>query len=871
MPQTSPLTDLLQSFNLLLDPTSGQLSNALDALLEQWEAFFMPKGASAAPTAAEIAAWQAKVQAILQTPDRQAELELIKAGNDDPRLGLALVAATIPGVAKRQAIGWWNTLFIEQTATGEVPGWRTISLPSPGKIGTDPTVKTDETKYLIFSDVHRDASTDNVGVLEVGSIDHFSKNEALYLRLLQYADTNHYTVIEAGDCEELWFVRSTADYPKKADGSMDVEAKLLEIIDSHPDIYAQLIKLHLDHRYFRIQGNHDSFLKPDGADDSLGELMRLRMQGQSAADIAAGVPPPVPFVIYDGIVIPDVKTMMEGTAFDLLKNVATLVAGQASGNATGALHDFMQSVLKGRLGLDASAYTDKRNMLICHGHQFDPWNCPDNEILGMLIANSVGVFVDRLMDPFVDARGIAWQGNPVVDFGDMAAGWPVFNSWPDRQAAVRFAHKMQHMENSDRVLNDNIMFYESLVALYGGIGMALNGRDDAGTMLTPAQSRAQLNLLNPLDLATYLSRHHFHHICIGHTHAPHSQPFFTLNNIGSLILPLWPVTKALTTLLPDSLQPALKTSYFNTGTVGWMEGVAWAVEIDISGQARLVFWTENSIGPEYMDWELSQMPAATSSKLLSAVGTFLETPFADDEQSIDQVYAQLKAKFGELGVAGRAAKGALTSGIALPIHVIAAALMTPASTYADDKKANRTWTLKEVKAPAQQLQKLIDGGVDALKHELEQLRNFGMDVLMSVKRRALTGFPDTSATETFNIIAPIASSARDRLLQLADMFSGMNNKEGEARHFAGLAFAIFEEFPRNMPFFTTMSEPQHPQARLFSADAPILQALLGTLWMYPPAGQVVEINGVRISSVFSVQEKTVSLQVAISAASLANV
>jgi hypothetical protein len=128
-------------------------------------------------------------------------------------------------------------------------------------------------------------------------------------------------VLEAGDCEELWFVRSTADYPKLPSDptTLDVAAKLKEIVDSHHDIYDTLVR---------------TARTPRSA-----TWCACAWRTKSATDIANGVPPPVPFVIYDGCIIDGVKTMMEKTAFDLLKDVATLVAGQVSGNAQGAAHD----------------------------------------------------------------------------------------------------------------------------------------------------------------------------------------------------------------------------------------------------------------------------------------------------------------------------------------------------------------------------------------------------------------------------------------------------------------------------------------------------------------------------------------------------
>ena len=53
----------------------------------------------------------------------------------------------------------------------------------------------------------------------------------------------NYTLIEAGDCEELWFVRDVASYPQVG-GRLNTAEKLHQIIVSHPTIYARLRALH---------------------------------------------------------------------------------------------------------------------------------------------------------------------------------------------------------------------------------------------------------------------------------------------------------------------------------------------------------------------------------------------------------------------------------------------------------------------------------------------------------------------------------------------------------------------------------------------------------------------------------------------------
>src|SRR4029079_17640714 len=113
----------------------------------------------------------------------------------------------------------------------------------------------------------------------------------------------------------------------------------------------------------------------------------------------------------------------------------------------------------------------------------------------------------------------------------------------------RFAHGVQHTPNDQRLLHDSIMFSESVATLYGTFGIALNWVDAAGNEVTPAQSRTQLDLTTPRGLMDYLSRHHLHHMCIGHTHNPHSQPAITLQNLATVAMPLAPVIKKIQSAL----------------------------------------------------------------------------------------------------------------------------------------------------------------------------------------------------------------------------------------------------------------------------------------------------------------------------------
>ena len=463
-------------------------------------------------------------------------------------------------------------------------------------------------------------------------------------------------------------------------------------------------------------------------------------------------------------------------------------------------------------------------MLITHGHQFDFWNCPENQILGLLIANSVGMFVDRNMDPFLDVRGMALQGNPFIDFADAFARWPVFNSWVSHDQSVRFAHEVQHMPNLDRQLTDSVMFSETIAALIGTFGIALNHHPTPTTVITPQQSKAAL-CANQISLSEYLRRHYMHHICIGHTHNPHSQPYATIQDLGTFAIPLAPVIALIRKFLP--FEPMLKTTYFNSGTGGWMEGVIWAIEIDTTGQARLVYWTDNSIGPEYMDWELQPLANDVDQGLEEGFEKALGVELNGITTSVEELRETIEVRLHELAVSAADIGAAIGNAAIWPIHTLVAALVPNA-----DQSTDRSYQLQEV------LPEFISDKLEDLKKQLksqfDRLRDFGYDALLSAKRRALgcdgSGYPP----ETLTIKAPISPSEAERIAMYQRVFIEMGEPEDVALHCAGIALSAFGRFPVSVPFFSTLLQPLDPMGLLEAVESPVLYGLLSMLWMFPP-------------------------------------
>lgn len=126
-----------------------------------------------------------------------------------------------------------------------------------------------------------------------------------------------------------------------------------------------------------------------------------------------------------------------------------------------------------RFGLDFDPYTCKKPLIVTHGHQWDFWNCDANNLVGKLFANTVGVTFDMINDPFTDMGGINYGGSALVNFHDIFADLFVFNNFPTHVPARRFAHTIQHKEEDDRFLVDDIMYIETLTALVGYLAMPL--------------------------------------------------------------------------------------------------------------------------------------------------------------------------------------------------------------------------------------------------------------------------------------------------------------------------------------------------------------------------------------------------------------
>lgn len=764
-----------------------------DAMLASSLAGLTSEGANSSSSSGLLAAMFSNTNQRTPAEARRAKDAIINAASKagkaiDFVLGAVHNAAVGAG---RHFMPWWD--LMDRPVNRETRGDSVLQLPRG--------------KYLIVSDVHRDRLSDEGRLLDFNSISHFQKNRELFKQVIDYAKTQQYTLIEGGDCEELWFVRDRAD--------SDRATMLREIIRDNQDVYDALRDLHRANRYVRIYGNHDSQLR----DPDIGAILKTEME-------RGGGPA---FTIRDFIVIDGVKTMTEGTVLD--KAIA-LATGIASGTPP---EQIARDLAKGSIGMDANDYTETCQMLVTHGHQWDFWNCDQNNTLGMFIANEVGVRVDKAMDPILAARGVAIAGNPWIDFGAVLAGTPITNCWPAESEAVRLAHQVQHMANADRRLLDSFQYKESLAAVTGTFGIALNA---SGTNATPEQSRRNVDISRPGTILEYLKKHHNHHICVGHTHNPHSQPHLTLSNIGTGMPLIGNVLLLMKAVLPVNPN-LLKSKYFNSGASGWWQGVIWAIQIDDDGQARLVYWTNHTLfEPETMDWELTawdddirrQFPK-TREQLLEALRKFLDNVIKPEE-------------LGAL----------MQTMLAAPIELLQAAIARGEALFSQARSE-----LDEVSAG---VRARVKESVEELKERAERLQQHMLEVLLTLRSRA-SGFR-TAAEDVFRMAIEVSDAVRDELLDLSQRVPASGpHAAAQKLHAAVVAWPLVENYPHNLALGAVANPRFHPERLVFDSKAPALSIFSAVVALFRPAGCLTRVGNQIIESKIEFVDNDTRLQLTV--------
>lgn len=350
-------------------------------------------------------------------------------------------------------------------------------LPAPGPA-----------KYMILSDIHRDAKGDVVDPV-LYDCGNFSKNQEIYLRMLKYCLAEGYTVIENGDCEEMWFRPHLIDDP---------QVRSSNILGYHQDIYMTLKSLYDLGRYYRTRGNHDNWwvLQP-------GRLLDLQQIFGTE------------FVIYDALVIPGVLTM-ETDYLQMLDSLGNAADDEAR------LQILIENI---PLGLSPDRYTEKLPLFVFHGHQVDFWNCDEHQLLGFVITNSIGVPADGVDALPYYLKGVDLEGNPAFKFTDMLVDHAPWGNWPPEDVARRQARHIEFMAETDRKLIDDYMFSETLAA---SLSLVLS-YGPAGPFGVCGSPKPKVQIL------------------AGHTHTPQSRPY--LNFAQWLPGDLPPIAKQVASLM----------------------------------------------------------------------------------------------------------------------------------------------------------------------------------------------------------------------------------------------------------------------------------------------------------------------------------
>jgi len=692
------------------------------------------------------------------------------------------------------------------------------------------------TRYLIVSDLHRDAESDNRGLLEFGSIDHFSDNRALYRQVLAWVRDNGVTLIENGDCEELWYIREAFEYATPM-------AKMQAILDHHREVYADLWELHAAGRYWRVIGNHDSYLREMMSPLTQAGVTRpwLQWQWKAAADAVrsglADINACEELKLHDFLVIDGVKTMADNGFFELIGDAWALPANPQAAVA---------AMLNGRLGMDAAAYIEKKPMLVCHGHQFDVWNSDSTAVIGKLISNGVGVPVDQLMDPFLDLRGIALAGSALLDLRNLLGRAPVANNWLADSVALRMAHQIQHQDDATRLPIDDVMFSESMAMLFGSYTMPLDQPVWDGDSVERNGSGAIVVAPLPLDPLFRLGNH----LCIGHTHIPQSQPYYQIPD--PFAAPLRPLVEAaqgvVNALLPlgldyttdSGVRAPLRSRYYNTGTASWFRGVIWGIEITPSGQARAVFFTENSRGPETMEWELTDLDEDVRRRIAELVealpeGSLLDWLAARLAEARDYLGDRFADALAQLGV---------SRNVALPLQAL---LFVDASGGEPDNIV-----LERIDSLGGGA---VAGEIEAAAAQLGRLQAFFFRlVALLVQRHA--GVGASVDGRSFSVRLTVDSASRQRLQQLHELFAPLAGNRADP-----LAAACFLALYR-LPMLGADPVALPSALRMVQGRAPVLVALLSLAATLPFGVAVAPVpGGVALQASLGIEGDAVVLSV----------
>jgi hypothetical protein len=230
-----------------------------------------------------------------------------------------------------------------------------------------------------------------------------------------------------------------------------------------------------------------------------------------------------------------------------------------------------------------------------------------------------------------------------------------------------------------------------------------------------------------------------------------------------------------------------------------------------------------------MDWELQPLPDAIKRQLLDGLTTALPNLLKDASPDLAAFLRELERRLSELMVTPEEIRAIVYERLVMPIDALGAALARETA----GAKRHLERVLNDVT-------KSVNDTEEFLKKQWEGARDFFSDVALSLKQRSLGG--GAADLERFTIAAPLPAESRVQLTRLRSIYLAQGYGADAALHYAALALGAFERFPRNWPTRQRPLATTSAPATLFDVPSPALHAVLTTLWMFPPAGTVVQIG-----------------------------
>jgi hypothetical protein len=284
----------------------------------------------------------------------------------------------------------------------------------------------------------------------------------------------------------------------------------------------------------------------------------------------------------------------------------------------------------------------------------------------------------------------------------------------------------------------------------------------------------------------------------------------------------------------------MRSHYYNTGTASWFRGVIWAIEITDSGQARAVFFTENSRGPETMDWELKELDPAVRQRieqLTASVpsGNVLEWVAARLAEARDYLGERFADALAQLGVPGT---------VALPLQALM--LVQAAGPNVPDLVLERIDALDAGASPSE---------IERAGQQLTQLQAFFLRLVAVLAQRA-AGMGGSVQEQSLRVRLPVDVASRERFVLLRDLYEPLAGDQA-----GQLAAACFLALYR-LPMLGADATALPSDLRLLQGRAPVFSALLTMAATLPFGAAAAALpGGVTLRAGLTVEDDSVVLSV----------